>query len=129
MASSTLPIPKHMQRRAAGSHNVPGAQAMRGLSQESFLKAALEAGVSWDGAFAVVDMMHYAAAAAQLPVARSGQSAFSWVPLVAVAASAQNMAASDAAHRLPGRPRGGHRAGACIRRMNDERLGLFKFSR
>jgi hypothetical protein len=40
-------------------------------------------------------MVHYAAAAAQLPVARSGQSAFSWVPLVAVAASAQNMAAAE----------------------------------
>lgn len=52
--------------------------------------------MSRDGAHTIVDMIYYAAAASQLPVQRSGQSAFSWVPLVAVTASAQNMAAAHA---------------------------------
>lgn len=61
--------------------------------QEAFATAAMDAGVA-DTDHAV-DMIMYAAHASQLPVKRSGQSAFSWIPLVTVAAAVQNLAAAD----------------------------------
>ena len=61
--------------------------------QVSFISAASEAGVT--DASTLADMIQYAAHASQVPVKRSGQSAFSWVPLVAVAAFAQGKAAPE----------------------------------
>lgn len=43
----------------------------------------------------LADMILYAGYASQLPVKRSGQSAFSWVPLVAVAVAAQSMVSPE----------------------------------
>ncbi len=61
--------------------------------QAAFVSAASEAGIS-DSSM-VAEMILYAGYASQLPVKRSGQSAFSWVPLVAVAAAAQGQASSE----------------------------------
>ncbi|EIE22085.1 hypothetical protein COCSUDRAFT_48053 [Coccomyxa subellipsoidea C-169] len=63
------------------------------FDKAAFVSAASEAGIS-DSSM-VAEMILYAGYASQLPVKRSGQSAFSWVPLVAVAAAAQGQASSE----------------------------------
>lgn len=69
-----------------------GPQSMRCL-QAAFITAATGAGIS--DASKLADMILYAGHASQIPVKRSGQSAFSWVPLLAVAVTAQSKASPD----------------------------------